>query len=1152
MECATCATPNAHGAKFCSGCGTSLNRTCPRCNAVNAPDANFCDQCGASAADAEVPAASSVTNQGERRLVTALFADLVDFTPFSESHDPEEVRAMLVRYFARAQEIVEGFDGMIDKYTGDAITAFWGARVAREDDAERAVRAGLALVDAVAALGQEIGLADLRLRVGVLTGEASVGPGGNEMGLVVGDIVNSAARLQAQAEPGTVFVGESTRALAKQSIAFEHAGAKELKGLSQPVDAYRAVTVVGGRAPGRHGPELEPPFVGRAHEMRLLEDLLHATAEQGMARLVSIIGDGGIGKSRLARELVDYSTTLEDEFSWHLGRSPAHAGGVAFSALREMVRQRAGLTDTDDEGRARDKLTATVAEYCPDEDEQRWILPRLSGLLGLDPLPAGDRDDLFGALRTFFQRVSERAGVLLVFEDLHWADEGLLEFIVDLVERSHHHPMLVVTLARPDLLERHPNWGAARQRFTSTHLGPLADSEMTALVTGMVPGIEDATVELVVSAAAGVPLYAVEYVRMLLDSGDLVPDADGFRQVGSVETLTLPDSLQAMAGARLDRLDPAERAMVQDAAVFGHSFTLGQLARATDRTPEELRALLDRLVRAGILEFDADPRSPEKVQCRFVQSTIREVAYRRLSKTERRDRHLAIVERFRAADVSEFAGVVASHYLSALEARPDPDLAERARGVLLEAARRATELHADQHALNLVTKALEVPGDEADRVPFWDLGAGAASAAREHDTAITWARRQLDWQIEHGDDNEITHARYRLGRVLLAADLPAQAVEALDDHFEPDRAATTEMAHLGLTLARAHAGSGNNKRAADVARDILVTAALLGDQELVVGLLRVRGFALNHLNRVYESLALLREAVRLATELDSPAVEAAAIGTLMVVDGINGRRRDIGPPTRLREIASKAASPAIERYARVWMGRIQTALGEFEEARDTYTSLDHGSSVVATYNRSRLLFLDWVIDGDVQHLQEATALLEPATGNGESPPQRAVRLSAVSQYAFAQGKPELAFDTTQDADYSVAVPHSFLFDIPLFSALRLRDVDRLRRAEANLPSKPGVRFASLGAVAAAGISLLEEGSEDAASRFVEAAEHHATVDGPGDAAHLKAILGGTLPHSEIGRAAGQQAHDWFARHGAKGYLDLYADVWRSLDITEMG
>ena len=519
--------------------------------------------------------------------------------------------------------------------------AVWGATAAHDDDAERAVRAGLELVDMVAALGEEIGEPALRLRAGILSGEAVVGPGGNDKGLVVGDMVNTASRLQSIAEPGTVVVGESTRSLIQESISCEALGEQQVKGKAIPVAAFRAlrlISEVGGR---NRSDGLEPPFVGRQDELRLLKDQLHATGREGRARLISIMGEGGIGKSRLVWELLKYVDGLGDPIYWHEGRSPAYGDGVTFWALGEMVRSRAGIADTDDSGKSRLRLRTAVAEYVPDSEDQRWMEPRLAGLLGLDAMPPGDRSELFAALRTFFQRVADRGTTVLVFEDIHWADAGLLEFIEELVDRSQRDPILVVTLARPDLLERRPGWGSDRRNFMSLHLGPLTDDAMDRLVTGLVPGIPDQPRRTTVQRAAGVPLYAVELVRMLLNEGALVEgEGAGYRLIGDLAASSVPHSLQAVIGARLDRLDPADRALLQDAAVLGQSFTVDGLVGLRDEPPEAIGARLDGLVRSELLELESDPRSPERGQYRWVQAMIKEVVHGRgrASRPARRSR----------------------------------------------------------------------------------------------------------------------------------------------------------------------------------------------------------------------------------------------------------------------------------------------------------------------------------------------------------------------------------------------------------------------------------------------------------------------------------------------------------------------------------
>jgi class 3 adenylate cyclase len=300
--CSKCGTANEAGRKFCKECAAPLAVICPSCGSANAPDAKFCGECATplaagaplrSAAGSADTATTAAAPVAERRLVSVLFADLVGFTPFAESRDSEEVRETLSRYFDIAREIVERYGGTIEKFIGDAVMAVWGTPIAREDDAERAVRAALDLLEAVPVLGEGI-----RARAGVLTGEAAVTLGATGQGMVAGDIVNTAARLQGVAEPGTVLVGETTKHAASGAIVFEAAGATELKGKASPVPAFRAVRVVAQRGGRNRSESLEAPFVGREEELRLLKEAFHATGREQRPRLVSIVGPAGIGKSR--------------------------------------------------------------------------------------------------------------------------------------------------------------------------------------------------------------------------------------------------------------------------------------------------------------------------------------------------------------------------------------------------------------------------------------------------------------------------------------------------------------------------------------------------------------------------------------------------------------------------------------------------------------------------------------------------------------------------------------------------------------------------------------------------------------------------------------------------------------------------------------
>ena len=330
---------------------------------------------------------------------------------------------------------------------------------------------------------------------------------------------------------------------------------------------------------------------------------------EGKARMVSIVGEGGIGKTRLSQELLRYIDGLSEDIYYHSGRSPSYGDGVTYWALGEMVRQRAGIVEGEESTKSRMKLRTMVADYAPDEDDQRWIEPRLAALIGLAAMPPGERSELFAALRAFFQAVSRRGTVLMVFEDAHWADEGLLDFVEELVERTTAHPIMVLCLTRPELLERRPDWAASQKRTLSMHLGRLDEDSMRALVAGLAPGIPPGLRDRIAARTAGVPLHAVEFVRMLLNAGQLVHDGAGYRFVGEDEHLAIPDTVAAIIGARLDRLQPDQVAVIQDAAVLGLSFTLGDLGGLREADPVNLESTLRELVRREILELDEDPRS---------------------------------------------------------------------------------------------------------------------------------------------------------------------------------------------------------------------------------------------------------------------------------------------------------------------------------------------------------------------------------------------------------------------------------------------------------------------------------------------------------------------------------------------------------------
>ncbi len=901
LTCSKCGVANEPGAKFCNQCGTGLLSGCPSCGTINAPNARFCSECASPlpvAASRVVEAKSTVpvVPIAERRLVSILFADLVGFTTLAEGQDAEDTRELLSRYFEVVTHLIVRYGGTVEKFIGDAIMAVWGAPTAHEDDAERAVRAALDLVDAVKTLGPGIAA-----RAGVLTGEAAVTIGAANQGMVAGDLVNTASRLQSVAEPGTVLVGQATQRAASKAVVFEEVGSQTLKGKAAQVPAWRAVRVVAQLGGRNRSEALEAPFVGRDDELRLLKDLFHATGGDRRARLVSVIGPAGIGKTRLAWELLKYLDGLVDTVWFHAGRSPAYGEGVTFWALGEMVRRRAGLLETDGEHSTRAKIAETLATHVPDESERRWIEPALLVLLGVETSVTGS-EQLFAAWRTFFERLAATAPVVMVFEDFHYADAGLIDFVDHLLEWSRNVPIYVVTLSRPELLEKRPEWGAGKRNFTSLYLEPLTQPAMRELLAGLVPGLPEAAAQAIVTRADGIPLYAVETVRMLLAEGRLRLDGERYVPVGDLTSLAVPETLTALIASRLDALDPADRALVSDAAVLGQSFTLAGLSAVSGTAEGELGPRLRTLVRRELLTLEADPRSPERGQYSFVQALIREVAYNTLAKRERKSLHLSAARFLESLETEEIAGVLAGHYLAAhanAAKGPEADaLAGQARVALRAAAERAIALGSYLQAFSFFEQCRTVTSEPAESATLLERAGDAASAAGRYEVAADRLAQSIAEWRELEDRPAIAGATAALGRALLYAGDHVEAIELLEPAAEEftDLAVEPSGIALGGQLARAYFLHEDNHRAIDVADRVLEAAEHADLPAIIADTLVTKGSALASCGRPIEGLGVLATGRELA--------EARGLGrTLLRAENNLAALGGVGDPRRALEMA---------------------------------------------------------------------------------------------------------------------------------------------------------------------------------------------------------------------------------------------------------
>jgi class 3 adenylate cyclase/tetratricopeptide (TPR) repeat protein len=992
-----CGAETQPGQKFCAECGTPLVTGCPSCGQPIMAGQKFCAECGTPLSGAAAPVVAVAAPEpppraAERRLVSVLFADLVSFTTFSEARDSEEVRDLQSRYFETCRRLIELYGGTVEKFIGDAVMAVWGAPLATEDDAERAVRAALELVAAVQALGEEVGAPDLRARAGVMTGEAAVTIGVQDEGMVTGDLVNTASRVQSLAPAGGVFVGEATRRTTEPTIVYESAGNHELKGKTGLVPLWRALRVVSGARGTLKSEGLEAPFVGRDREVRLLKELFHASSEERKAHLVSVTGIGGIGKSRLAWEFFKYMDGLPQRTLWHRGRCLAYGEGVTYWALADMVRMRCRIAEEEEPASALERLRATLSEYLLDDEERRFVEPRLAHLLGLEEREARAKEELFGAWRLFFERLSDADPVAMVFEDMQWADASLLDFIEYLLEWSRDHPLYVITLARPELLERRPTWGAGKRMFSALYLEPLSERAMQDLLAGLVPGLPAEIRGRILARAEGVPLYAVETVRMLLDRGLLVQEGSVYRPVGPIETLEVPETLQALIAARLDGLSAQERRLLQDAAVLGKTFTRAALAGLSGIEDDELGALLAGLVRKEVLSIQADPRSPEHGQYGFLQDLVRRVAYETLSKRERKARHLAAATQIEQSFASEqeVVEVLASHYLAAYEAAPDDDdaaeIKQRARDLLARAGERAASLAASEEAEHYFEQAAMLAEQPSEQARLHERAGVMAFREMRPEGAQNHFERALSLFGQAGEGHQTARVTARLGELEWRLGHLDEALERMERAFgelegeEPD----ADVAALAAQIGRLYTFSGDSERALARLETALELAESLALPEVLAEALNSKGIVFSTRSRLEESYALMAHALELALEHELPTAALRAYNN--IGDSLNRRDRCDEAATMLEQGLGYARRVGDRGWEAVLLGELgwsQSVTGRWEEALVAFEQIPEERLVEANTGLLIAVQEPLVAQGRVGEARRVLAIYERLQGSAD-------------------------------------------------------------------------------------------------------------------------------------------------------------------------
>ena len=954
--CPSCGEQVREGARFCGSCGTSLARPCPSCGWANEPGDRFCSGCGTAlmAPDARQPPTPLVPAApvAERRVCSVLFCDLVGFTPLSESRDPEDVRELLSRYFDTARTVIERYGGTVEKFIGDAVMAVWGVPTATEGDAERAVRAALDVVAAVADLGREARLPELRARGGVVTGEVAVTMGAVGQGMVAGDAVNTAARVQAAAEPGTVLADESTWRVANQAVTFQPAGEFTLKGKSDRVALWRAERVVSGVGGSQRIDGLEAPLVGRDAELRLIKELFHACAERSSPRLVSVTGPAGVGKSRLGWEFEKYIDGVAAVVWWHRGRCLSYGDGVAFWALAEMVRQRLGIAEEDEPAVAEARLDAGLQQWVPDLATRDYIKPRLARLLGA---PAGGsapdlaREELFAGWRLFFEQLARSAPVVLLVEDLHHADTGLLDFLEHMLDWARDVPIFVLTLARPELEQRRPGWGSGRRNRTALTLDPLDPASTSALLDALVPGMPERARVAIAAQAQGIPLYAVETIRMLVDRDVVQPVEGVYRLVGDVGDLAVPATLHSLLLARIDALPVATRQLVGDAAVLGGTFPAEALAGISGRDGAEVRSLLDDLVRREVFAVRADPLSPQRGHYGFVQTLLRQVAYETLSRRERKARHLAVAEhltRVFPEGGQELSEVIAQHLVDALTAVPDDAdvtvLRERAVAALERAGERSERTGAPAAAGRAHTQAatlLEAAGGpDADlrAAAFLERAGHALLLAADLEASEARWRRAGELYNRHQRPRDEARATLGAGQSLRRRGRIDDARVALHAAFavldqDPDVDTVRALAELGVLEATVGA-----PEAGDIIKQALDHAEALDVPDHLVGYLFIaRGIHEAQRDHRRQALASLREAIVCEELSGDGATLARALTNLCSVLMLTDHRR---APEPGREAVAHARRIGDQGILPVCLGNLleaQILVGDWQDADAT-------------------------------------------------------------------------------------------------------------------------------------------------------------------------------------------------------------------------
>ena len=761
---------------------------CPTCGEANPDRAKFCFECATPL--------GVRGERAERKVVTALFCDLVGSTALGESHDPEVLEPLLAGYFDEARAAVERHGGRVEKFIGDAVAAVFGVPAAHEDDALRAVRAALDIQDRMRRL-REGQVTAISCRIGVNTGEVFTS---GDYAPLVGDAMNVAARLQAAAEPGGVMVGEATYRLVRDAVRAEKVEPIVAKGKELPVPAFRLVEVLtGAEGVARHR---DSPLVGRVRERVQLGEALSRAIEDESVQLVTLVGQAGIGKTRLVEEFMAGAGSRAIVVR---GRCLAYGEGITFWPIAEIVRDAAGILDGDHLDAAR----AKVASLLPDGTDRATIVERVTELLGLGAVP--NPDETFWAVRKLLEALAAERPLVCVIEDLHWAEPRLLDLVDHIADWSRGSPMLLLCDARPEFLEKRPGWAGGKLNAVTSLLRPLSAEEVRELIANLArrTDLDEAVVDRVVEAAEGNPLFVEQLLAMLADQGVLRLEAGRWAMTGEVSLVLVPPTIQALLGARLDGLTAPERRLLEAGSVEGRTFHLGPAAELTGTSRDVAHALLVGMVRKELLRPDRATLVGEDA-FRFRHILIADAAYGAIPKRSRAALHEQFADLLEARlgeRVPEVQEILGHHLARAFRFREElgqPDergLARRAAAHLAAAGSRALARGDAAAASLLLDRAVALAPDDRQRMAWVPLLAWALQETGRTGEALRLLADTANAISETED--ELGWHRVRAERLLFELDYGSPPPQ--DEGLAVARAAAVaaEAAHDEAALSRA-------------------------------------------------------------------------------------------------------------------------------------------------------------------------------------------------------------------------------------------------------------------------------------------------------------------------------------------------------------